>query len=122
MSKEKILMVEDDPDHAKLAEKILEHAGYEVVWKSSAKEGIKAYKSNDFVVCLLDIMLPDMSGSMLVGELRKIKTPAPPMLAVTAHAVDGVKKDLIDKGFDGYITKPYVMQEFVKTVQEYIKG
>ncbi len=118
----KVLLVEDDPDHACLAIKLLEHGGYEVIWKENAKDAIEAYIQNMFSLCLLDIMLPDMSGEVLVQKLKEIlKEKTPAILAVTAHIVEGLKDKLLSCGFDGYIAKPFEIQEFIENLKKYIE-
>jgi DNA-binding response OmpR family regulator len=114
-------MVEDEEDHAKLSIKLLERVGYEVIWKENAKDAIEAYKNHPFTLCLLDIMLPDMNGDELISELFAIpKEIKPVILAVTAHAIEGLSNNLLAKGFDGYIIKPFEMREFMETVKKHM--
>ncbi len=121
MNKNSVLLVEDEEDHAKLSTKLLEHVGYEVIWKNNAKDAIEAYEKEEFSLCLLDIMLPDMKGSELVKKLQEIpKKNKPAMLAVTAHTIEGIKDDLVASGFDGYISKPFEIEGFMEKIKKYM--
>ena len=121
MSENVVLVVEDEPDHAKLTTKILEHIGYEVTCRDNAKDAIEAYTKEDFNLCLLDIMLPDMNGDELVKRLRAIpKEKKVVMLAVTAHATEGLKDKFVSAGFDGYISKPFQIKDFLEGIKKHM--
>ena len=121
MNKNLVLIVEDEEDHAKLSIKLLERVGYEVIWKENAKDAIEAYKNNPFTLCLLDMMLPDLNGDELIKKLFAIpKETKPVILAVTAHAIEGLANNLLAKGFDGYIIKPFEILEFMEIVKKHM--
>ena len=120
MTIKRVLLVEDDIDHAKLAVKILEHYGFEVCWKASGKEAIEACQGAAFDLGLIDILLPDMSGVDVIKNLRKIATMEKvPMIAVTAHAIEGIKEELLAQGFTDCLSKPYTIESFIGIVKKY---
>lgn len=114
-----ILLVEDLPSHAAIAIKILEHAGFQVIWKSSAEEALEELQKTVPDLLLIDIALPKMSGAQLVQELKKQPAMASiPMIAITAHAMLGIKETLLAQGFTDYIPKPYTIELLTSTVKK----
>ena len=103
----RIAIVEDNPDNWLLLEALLEDdyalAGYED--GQSAIRGILA-EPPDLV--LLDISLPGMDGVEVLRSLRAAGLNSMPVVALTAHAMNGDRERFLAAGFDGYVTKPIV--------------
>jgi len=108
MPKARILVVEDSRTQAKEVISLLQKNDYEAVWVEDGKSAIKASATEPFDVILLDLVLPDISGTEVSRWLKSNeKTRAIPIIMVT------VKSDVKDKvmgleaGADDYVSKPY---------------
>jgi CheY-like chemotaxis protein len=72
---------------------------------------------------LMDIQLPDIDGVDALGRLRADERSATlPVLALTAQAMEGDRERFLAAGFDGYLSKPVDIAEFVTTVKRYCDG
>ena len=72
---------------------------------------------------LMDIQLPDIDGVEALGRLRADERSATlPVLALTAQAMEGDRERFLAAGFDGYLSKPVDIAEFVTTVKRYCEG
>ncbi len=107
MSKKiRILLVEDDPNFGSILKSYLELADYEVLLKTDGKQGLAAYKTYSFDLCILDIMMPEMDGFTLAKEIRKLNNKIP-LIFLTAKTL---KEDVLEGfriGADDYLTKPF---------------
>ena len=113
----KILLVEDHPANRKLLGDILRRAGHEVHEVSTADDGIARALAGAFDLVVMDIQLPGTDGLTATRLLRA--NPGPqrlPILAVTAHAMRGDEKRILEAGCDGYVAKPIAYKEFIAEV------
>ena len=102
----KILLVEDDPNFGSIMKSYLELNEYEVVLKTDGKQGLSAFKSESFDLCILDVMMPEMDGFTLAREIKKSNSEIP-FIFLTAKTL---KEDMLEgfkTGADDYITKPF---------------
>lgn len=103
----KILIVEDIPDNAELARKILSSRGYEVLLAESAEEGHAIALEERPDLILLDLGLPDYDGLTLAGQIREDPAIASvPIIAFTAWPPETAKHMAEDYGCDGFVSKP----------------
>lgn len=110
-----ILVIEDDELLQKVTPLILKLCGYSVTLATTGKDAIKLF-SNKYDLILLDIRLPDMSGFELCRKMRDIERGThTPILAYTAFG-DLVKRECIESGMDGLLTKGCVPISEMKTV------
>lgn len=119
----KILMVEDIPDNAELARRMLVTAGYEVFHAPDAETGLQMALEVHPDLILLDLGLPDYDGQTLAGWLRAApETAQTPMVAFTAWPEETARKMVESYGFDGYIGKPLVkVNHFIAQIASFIK-
>ena len=116
---EKILIVDDENDIAELIKDILEDEGYNITIKNNGTDAIKEVKENNYDIILLDIMMPDISGTEVCANIRNITNC--PIIFISA------KTQLIDKlvgfevGADDYITKPFKNEELVARVKAHLR-
>ncbi|MGA2823268.1 MAG: response regulator transcription factor [Bacteroidales bacterium] len=106
VKKVKILLVEDDPNFGSILKSYLELADYEVILKTDGKQGLGAFKTYSFDLCILDIMMPEMDGFTLAKEIRKMNSRTP-LIFLTAKTL---KEDVLEGfriGADDYLTKPF---------------
>jgi CheY-like chemotaxis protein len=101
-SGKRILHVEDDRLAAALVGALLDEAGYEVEWVSTAHAAIAACQSKEFDLFLLDLGLPDMHGTELADALLAL-SPQTPVVVVSGDPEDAPDgSPVVTKPFDGY--------------------
>jgi two-component system, OmpR family, response regulator len=106
VKKNKILLVEDDPNFGSILKSYLELADYEVLLKTDGKQGLGAFMTYTFDICILDIMMPEMDGFTLAKEIRRLNSKIP-LIFLTAKTL---KEDVLEGfriGADDYLTKPF---------------
>lgn len=102
----KILLVEDDPNFGSIMKSYLELNDFTVVLKADGKQGLSAFKSEPFDICILDVMMPEMDGFTLAREIKKTNSKIP-FIFLSAKSL---KEDMLEgfkTGADDYITKPF---------------
>lgn len=115
----KILIVDDENDIAELISDVLIDEHYDTVIKNNAADTINAIEKDNFDLILLDIMLPDMSGTQLLNKIRdKLSCP---IIFVTAKSSTLDKLLGFEIGADDYITKPFIIEELVARVKAHLR-
>ncbi len=105
----KILIVEDDNHINEMIQTSLSKAGYCCVSAFSGTEARLILREQSFDLMILDLMLPGMTGEMLLKELRT--DSAIPVIVLSAKDELDTKVDLLTLGADDYITKPFALKE-----------
>ena len=109
----KILLIEDDMISSELVIDILEMIGFKVKWAADGQEALALLDKESFDLILADINLPKMNGIEFIQEIRKKpKSPAKYIVAMTANTTTKDGKSFQDIGFDGYIQKPFKLNDF----------
>ena len=107
-----ILVVEDERNLADAIVKILEDASLNAQAVYDGRAGLRAALTGDYDAVVLDIMLPGMSGTDVVHELRR-QGVATPVLLLTARTSTADKVEGLDAGADDYMTKPFEAPELL---------
>ena len=116
-----ILVVEDNQMNMELVVYLLELNGVEVTQAFDGPEALDILKNNFFDLILLDIQLPGMDGIEVLRNIKEDqKQRHTPIVALTAHAMQGDEQKFIDAGCVGYISKPIDVLNFLGTVQSYL--
>ena len=117
----KILLVEDDPNLGMLLQDYLQLKGkFDVVLAKDGEEGLKAFTSNRFDLCILDVMMPKKDGFTLGRDIRKINATIPIIFA-TAKTMIEDKSEAYNLGGDDYITKPFRIEELLLRINALLK-
>ena len=114
-----ILVVDDEPEIADLVEVYLKSEGFTVFTCGTAAEALTCVRDNRLDLAILDVMLPDMSGFTLCGEIRREHRF--PVLMLTAKVGDMDKIMGLTIGADDYITKPFNPLELVARVKAQLR-
>lgn len=115
----KILLVEDEEKIARFTELELIHEGYKVAKAPDGRSGLEMAESGAYDLCLLDIMLPGLSGLEVLRRLRK--TSQMPVIMLTARDAVMDKVSGLDMGADDYITKPFAIEELLARIRVALK-
>jgi len=112
-----ILIVEDNERNLKLVRDVLQVKGFQTIEAGTAEEGIELAASRKPDLILMDIQLPGMNGIEALKVLRgKPDTASIPVVAVTASVMQQDRTLITEAGFDGYISKPINIKEFLESV------
>lgn len=106
----RVLVIEDEPFIGELYTRALKKAGYDITVIADGAEGLKAARTNTYDIILLDIMVPTITGTELLKQLRA--PDAPPLKAkiiVTTNLEQNDKaREAVEKQADGYVIKANV--------------
>ena len=106
-----IALVEDNPDNRMLVATLLEDL-YTVREYEDGAEAMEGLVKEIPDLVLLDISLPKMSGQEVLAAIRNnSELKALPVVALTAHAMDGDREEFLAQGFDAYVAKPILDEE-----------
>lgn len=106
-----IALVEDNPDNRMLVATLLEDLYIVREYKDGA-EAMEGLVKEVPDLVLLDISLPKMSGQEVLAAIRNnSELKALPVVALTAHAMDGDREEFLAQGFDAYVAKPILDEE-----------
>jgi two-component system sensor histidine kinase/response regulator len=125
-----VLLAEDNAVNQKLVQRLLEKRGHRVVVARNGREAVAAWEHEPFDVVLMDVQMPELDGLDAAAEIRRREAesslrgagdPAPPtripIIALTAHAMEGDKQRCLDHGMDGYVSKPVRPQELFAAIE-----
>lgn len=117
-----ILLVEDEPAIAELLRFTLQGAGFATTLASDVAQARKFIAESLPHAVLLDWMLPDSSGLVLLAELRRTqRTSALPVIMLTAKGMEEDKVKGLNEGADDYVTKPFSPKELVARLQALLR-
>lgn len=117
----KALIVDDNKLNIKVATRLLGPYNFDVDTVSSGKDCIyKIKEGTNYDIIFLDHMMPEMDGIEVLHVLRKLDGyNIPPVVALTANAITGMKEMYLKEGFDEYLSKPINVSELNKLIKKY---
>lgn len=116
--KQKILVIEDNPEVRENTVELLELSGYEVLQAPHGKAGVKLALAEKPHLILCDIMMPEMDGYEVLHILGKNpQTASTPFIFLTAKSEKGDFRKGMNLGADDYITKPFGERELLESVE-----
>ncbi len=116
----KIFLLEDDYNFGQVLQSYLEINDYEVVLVTDGVHAFDEYKKNNFDICILDVMLPNVDGFTIAQKIKGIH-PFIPLIFLTAKTL---KSDILEGfkiGADDYITKPFDSEVLLYKIKAIIK-
>ncbi len=119
-SKRKILVVDDDDALRKNLAEVLTGAGYETSQAASGREAVDLAADADFDVVLLDLIMPKMSGSDVLVELKRV-SPRSKVIMITAFASIENAVDAMKRGAADYLSKPFKIDDLLMRVMRVLE-
>ena len=117
--KDKILVVEDNPQNMRLFEMILSDRGYILLKAVDGEEALDVAVREPPDLVIMDIRLPGMNGLEVTKKLRENSAFSRiPIIAITASAMKGDKEAAIGAGCNAYLSKPFNIRELTGMIAE----
>jgi DNA-binding response OmpR family regulator len=116
----KILIVDDDKALRDQLAEILRGAGYETTEAASGRQAVELATEGDFDLVLLDLMMPRMSGTEVLGELRKV-SPRSRVIMLTAFATVENAVEVIKRGASDYLSKPFKIDDLLTRMRRVLE-
>jgi DNA-binding NtrC family response regulator len=116
----RILVVDDEEGVRKSLKTVLEEKGCLVDTAENGQEAIAKSKTRFYNLALIDIRLPDMDGVKLLTSMSDT-TPKMVKIIITGYPSLENAIEAVNKGADGYIVKPFAMEQLLDTVKEYLR-
>ncbi|MEY4411828.1 MAG: hypothetical protein RL560_87 [Actinomycetota bacterium] len=115
----KILIIEDEASFSEALSFLLQKEGYSINIADNGKDGLEQFKSQDFDLVLLDLMIPELSGIEVCRAIRA--TSQVPIIMLTAKDSEIDKVVGLELGADDYVTKPYSSRELVARIKAVLR-
>jgi DNA-binding response OmpR family regulator len=113
---ERILIIEDEENIARVLQLELEFEGYTTGIAYSGTDGLIIYREQSWDLVLLDLMLPGLSGLDVLRRIRADQSQVPVILLTAKNSVDD-KVSGLDLGANDYVTKPFQMEELLARIR-----
>ncbi len=112
----RILVADDEIEIRKVLRLLLENAGYEILEAADGADAVEAIRQNrDIDLCIMDIMMPSMTGVEATKLIREFSTV--PVLFLSARSLESDKEEAYSGGGDDYIVKPFSSRELLMKVE-----
>jgi PAS domain S-box-containing protein len=120
---ETLLVVDDEDIVLMSGGKLLESLGYQVILAREGTEAVRQYEQlyQEVALVLLDMIMPGMGGGEVYDKLKQIN-PAVKVLLSSGYSLDGQAAEILRRGCDGFIQKPFRVEEFSQKIREVIDG
>ena len=118
-----VLVAEDNPVNQKVAVRTLERCGCEIDVVANGREALEALAARRYDAVLMDCQMPVMDGYDATTELRKRERNGgrrTPVIAMTAHAMNGAAERCLAAGMDDYIAKPVRRAQLIEALRRWI--
>ena len=116
----RILLAEDNAVNQKLASRLLEKHGHNVVTAANGRQALERLENESFDLVLMDVQMPEIDGFEATAAIRKKEEATGthlPIMAMTAHAMQGDKERCLAAGMDGYLSKPLNVKELLAVLR-----
>ena len=117
----RVLIVDDNPLNIKVAKRALEALNYTNL--DTCDSGFKCLEKikngSSYDIILMDIMMPGMSGTQTLENLKNISSFKTPIVALTADALIGANQKYLNQGFSAYLAKPYTKEQLKNILNKY---
>ena len=120
-----ILLADDNAVNRQLVVRLLEKRGHKLTTASNGVEAVELLKWSQFDVVLMDVQMPVMDGFEATAIIRKEEESTGthlPIIAMTAHAMEGDRQRCFVAGMDGYIAKPIKVEQLIEVMENLPQG
>jgi len=119
MGTETILLIDDEAIILDVGKQMLEKLGYRVIIANSGREGLEIYKTkrNEIDLIILDMIMPGMGGNEVYKQLQ-ILNPTLKVLLSSGYSLDGLARDILNQGSNGFIQKPFQLKQLSQKIRK----
>jgi signal transduction histidine kinase/ActR/RegA family two-component response regulator len=119
-----VLVVEDNPVNQRIVCRLLEKAGFHTQIASDGRAALESLAGESFDAILMDCQMPVMDGYEAARQIRQAERNGRhvPIIAITAHAMEGDRERCLRAGMDDYITKPVNREALVMALKKWISA
>jgi len=119
MGSETVLFVDDEKDIRQVGQELLEAMGYNVLLAKDGEEAVKVYEKNrdKIDIVLLDMVMPNLGGGQAYDRMKEID-PEVRVLLSSGYSIDGEATEILGRGCDGFIQKPFDMKLLSGKIRE----
>lgn len=119
----RILLVDDDPHVCAIFELVMKHHRLSLEVVGDAESAMTYLAANKPDVVVMDIFLPGMDGYQALDRIRQRSlAPATRIVATTAYHTNDTQQEVIQRGFDGYIEKPFAADKLVPYLMSIVQS
>jgi CheY-like chemotaxis protein len=122
-----VLLAEDNPVNQVVALHMLENLGCQVETVADGREAVEAVLETGFDLVLMDCQMPEMDGYAATALIREQgraeggEAASTPIIALTAHAMDGDRDRCLAAGMDDYLAKPFTQDQLSEVLRRWMK-
>jgi PAS domain S-box-containing protein len=116
----RVLLAEDNPVNQRLAVRIMEKWGHSVAVAGNGRIALDALEKEPFDLVVMDVQMPEMSGleaTVAIRQREKSSSGRIPIIAMTAHAMEGDREKCLAAGMDQYVTKPIDQKRLFEVIE-----
>jgi CheY-like chemotaxis protein len=120
-----VLVADDSPTNRHLAKSLLVKRGHTVVTANDGFEAVAEFEGGGVDIILMDVSMPECDGLEATGAIREreaVSGSRVPIIALTAHAMDGDRERCLQAGMDAYVSKPFNADELFATMANLVRG
>ncbi len=116
---ETILLVDDEEMLLDVAKELISKLGYQVLVANSGEDSVRtiANPNKGIDLVIIDLIMPGMDGGQTFDQIREIRPQIPVMLC-SGYALDGYASEIMSRGCNGFIQKPYNLSELSKKIRK----
>jgi len=120
----KLLLAEDNLVNQKVVLQLLKKFGHAIEVANNGREAVEKFEKNRFDLILMDCQMPVMGGfeaTALIRDKERASGTRIPIIALTAHAMDGDQQKCMEAGMDGYVSKPIIPRKLYEEIDRLAK-
>ena len=118
-----VLLVDDEEVILQVGQELLQTIGYRVLIAKNGKEAIDVYEKHqdDIDIVILDIAMPKMGGGEAYNRMKEINQDIRVLLS-SGYSIDGQATEILERGCDGFIQKPFNIRQLSQRIREILDG
>lgn len=119
----RLLVVDDTPANLKILARLLEKQGYHVELARDGHEAVAQFQAQEYDAILMDLQMPGLDGFGATTAIRAMQDRRQiPIIALTAHVVEGTRERCLEVGMSEYLAKPIDFALLISTIESQLKS